>query len=82
MANAGVPLEIRQNLTGHASDDMGKALEVLDLETLRRAGTPPGRPDERASRKKRSGSPVSFRSCQCAGFLSVLNAGQARTAEG
>jgi integrase len=37
MANADVPLEIRQKLTGHASKDMNKHYTHLELETVRRA---------------------------------------------
>ena len=37
MANADVPLEIRQKLTGHASQDMNKQYTHLELETVRRA---------------------------------------------
>jgi len=37
MANANVPLEIRQKLTGHASQDMNKQYTHLELETVRRA---------------------------------------------
>jgi integrase len=37
MANADVPLEIRQKLTGHASQDMNKHYTHLELETVRRA---------------------------------------------
>jgi integrase len=37
MANADVPLEIRQKLTGHASKDMNKQYTHLELETVRRA---------------------------------------------
>src|SRR5271165_6241003 len=37
MANANVPLEIRQKLTGHASQDMNKHYTHLELETVRRA---------------------------------------------
>jgi integrase len=40
MANDDVPLEIRQKLTGHASEDMNKQythLELAKLETVRRA---------------------------------------------
>jgi hypothetical protein len=37
MANADVPLEIRQKLTGHASQDMNKQYTQLELETVRRA---------------------------------------------
>jgi hypothetical protein len=37
MANADVPLEIRQKLTGHASRDMNKHYTHLELETVRRA---------------------------------------------
>jgi hypothetical protein len=36
MANADVPLEIRQKLTGHASRDMNKQYTHLELETVRR----------------------------------------------
>jgi integrase len=35
MANADVPLEIRQKLTGHASKDMNKHYTHLELETVR-----------------------------------------------
>jgi integrase len=37
MANADVPVEIRQKLTGHASQDMNKQYTHLELETVRRA---------------------------------------------
>ncbi len=37
MANADVPLEIRQKLTGHASQEMNKHYTHLELETVRRA---------------------------------------------
>jgi hypothetical protein len=37
MANADVSLEIRQKLTGHASQDMNKQYTHLELETVRRA---------------------------------------------
>ena len=37
MANADVPLEIRQTLTGHASKDMNKHYTHLELQTVRRA---------------------------------------------
>ena len=37
MANADVPLEIRQKLTGHASEEMNKQYTHLELETVRRA---------------------------------------------
>jgi integrase len=37
MANADVPPEIRQKLTGHASQDMNKQYTHLELETVRRA---------------------------------------------
>ena len=37
MANADVPPEIRQKLTGHASQDMNKHYTHLELETVRRA---------------------------------------------
>ncbi len=37
MANADVPLEIRQKLTGHASQDMNKHYTHLELERVRRA---------------------------------------------
>ena len=37
MANANVPLEIRQKLTGHASQDMKKNYTHLELEMVRRA---------------------------------------------
>jgi len=37
MANANVPLEIRQKLTGHASQDMNKQYTHQELETVRRA---------------------------------------------
>jgi integrase len=37
MANADVSLEIRQKLTGHASQDMNKRYTHLELETVRRA---------------------------------------------
>jgi integrase len=37
MANADVPLEIRQKLTGHASKEMNKHYTLLELETVRRA---------------------------------------------
>jgi integrase len=37
MANADVPSEIRQKLTGHASQDMNKHYTHLELETVRRA---------------------------------------------
>jgi hypothetical protein len=37
MANGDVPLEIRQKLTGHASQDMNKHYTHLELETVRRA---------------------------------------------
>ena len=37
MANADVPLEIRQKLTGHASKDMNKHYTHLELATVRRA---------------------------------------------
>jgi integrase len=37
MANADVPLEIRQKLTDHASQDMNKQDMHLKLETVRRA---------------------------------------------
>jgi integrase len=37
MANADVPLEIRQKLIGHASKDMNKHYTHLELETVRRA---------------------------------------------
>jgi integrase len=37
MANADVPPEIRQKLTGHASQDMNKDYTHLELETVRRA---------------------------------------------
>ena len=37
MANADVPLEIRQKLTGHASQDMNKHYTHLELEKVRRA---------------------------------------------
>ena len=37
MANADVPPEIRQKLTGHASEDMNKQYTHLELETVRRA---------------------------------------------
>jgi hypothetical protein len=37
MANANVPLEIRQKLTGHASQDMNKHHTHLEFHTVRRA---------------------------------------------
>jgi integrase len=37
MANADVPLEIRQKLTGHASKDMNRHYTHLELATVRRA---------------------------------------------
>jgi integrase len=37
MANADVPLEIRQKLTGHASRDMNRHYTHLELATVRRA---------------------------------------------
>jgi integrase len=37
MANADVPLEIRQRLTGHASKEMNKHYTHLELATVRRA---------------------------------------------
>jgi integrase len=37
MANADVPVEIRQKLTGHASQDMNKQYTHLELQTVRRA---------------------------------------------
>jgi hypothetical protein len=37
MADADVPLEIRQKLTGHASQDMNKHYTHLELVTVRRA---------------------------------------------
>ena len=36
MANADVPLEIRQKLTGHASKDMNRHYTHLELATVRR----------------------------------------------
>jgi hypothetical protein len=36
MPTADVPLEIRQKLTGHASQDMNKHYTHLELETVRR----------------------------------------------
>jgi hypothetical protein len=38
MANADVPLEIRQKLTGHASQDMNKHYTHLELGSLRGCG--------------------------------------------
>jgi hypothetical protein len=38
MSNVNVPLEIRQKLAGHASQDMNKHYTQLELETVRRAG--------------------------------------------
>jgi hypothetical protein len=40
MANAGVPLEIRQKLAGHASKDMNRHYTHLELATVRRAVQP------------------------------------------
>jgi hypothetical protein len=59
MANADVPLEIRQKLTGHASQDMNKHYTHLELETVRRAvasisrlpGNALGRPGAKSSRQ-------------------------------
>jgi hypothetical protein len=42
MANADVPLEIRQKLTGHASPDMNKHYTHLELQTVGR----PHRPED------------------------------------
>jgi integrase len=39
MANANVPLEIRQKLTGHASESMNAIYTHTELETLRSAVT-------------------------------------------
>jgi hypothetical protein len=49
MANANVPLEIRQKLTGHASEDMNKHYTHLELETVRRAAESISRLPARAS---------------------------------
>jgi Phage integrase family len=40
MANADVPLEIRQKLTGHASQDMNKHYTHLELETVSELSRP------------------------------------------
>jgi len=37
MANAGVPQELRQKLTGHASADMNAIFTHHELETIRKA---------------------------------------------
>ncbi len=37
MANAGVPLEIRQKLTGHASKAVNDLYTHAEIETLRKA---------------------------------------------
>jgi hypothetical protein len=40
MADADVPLEIRQKVTGHASNDMNKHYTHLELETVRGQSSP------------------------------------------